>query len=116
AERTGDFSQSPFTGSITTDAQASILNARCNAGASVGTTYSTIFPGSKIPTNCLDPVAADLVSRFVPCPLADPTCTNPTNTLNNFQSIPDERSHANQFTFKLDHNINGKQNLSAYYY
>src|SRR6266513_4622156 len=77
----------------------------------------TLFPGSIIPSNCLDPVAVDLMKRYVPCPNADPKCSNLTpGGANVFQSIPNESSHANQFTMKLDHRINEKQNLSIYYY
>jgi hypothetical protein len=53
----------------------------------------------------------------VPCPNADPTCSNLTPGINNvFRSIPNDLSHANQFTFKMDHRINEKQNLTGYYY
>lgn len=120
AERGGDFSASPFSGTLGTDALAQILNNRpgCLNGtvASAGTPWSTLFPNSQIPTSCFDPVAASLLQQFVPCPNADPTCTNLANSANVSQSIPLERSHANQFTMKLDHRINDKQNFSGYYY
>jgi outer membrane receptor protein involved in Fe transport len=109
-------------GSIGTDAFASILNARCNAGIttlpSVGgpIPYSTVFPSGNIPTNCFDPVAVSLMNQFVPCPNADPTCSNLSNGDNRFQSIPNDYQHGNQFTVKVDHRINDKQNLSVYYY
>ncbi|PYU80221.1 MAG: hypothetical protein DMG50_21110 [Acidobacteria bacterium] len=119
AERNGDFSATPFDPSATIQDQlvADVFNARCNLGASVGDAYGTLFPGSIIPSNCLDPVAVDLMKRYVPCPNADPKCSNLTpGGANVFQSIPNESSHANQFTMKLDHRINEKQNLSIYYY
>ena len=119
AERTGNFSATPFDPSATIQDQlvADIFNARCNLGASVGDAYATLFPGSVVPTNCLDPVAVDLVKRYVPCPNADPACSNPTpGGANVFRSIPNDNSHANQFTAKMDHKINDKQNLSIYYY
>src|SRR6267142_2810597 len=129
AERTGDFSATPFafnpgdptlpTATIQDQLVADILNARpgCNVGASVGDAYATLFPGSIIPTSCLDPVAVDLMKRYVPCPNADPTCANLTpGGANTFRSIPNDNSHANQFTFKLDHKISDKQNLGIYYY
>ena len=108
-------------GSIGTDAFASILNTRCNAGIPLPsvagpTAYSAAFPSGNIPTNCFDPVAVSLMNQFVPCPNADPTCSNLANTSNIFQSIPLDRQHENQFTVKLDHRINDKQNLSVYYY
>jgi outer membrane receptor protein involved in Fe transport len=123
AERAGDFSQSPFSGFITTDAFASILNARCNLGIPLPSTtttgavpYSSIFPTNQIPTNCFDPVAVSLMNQFVPCPNADPTCSNPGSAGNIFQSIPNDRQRGDQFTLKLDHHISNSQNLTAYYY
>jgi hypothetical protein len=108
-------------GSIGTDAFASILNTRCGAGIPLPsvagpTAYSAVFPSGNIPTNCFDPVALSLMNLYVPCPNADPTCSNLNNTNNIFQSIPDDRQHENQVTVKLDHRINDKQNLSVYYY
>ena len=103
AERNGDFSATPFDPSATIQDQlvADVFNARCNLGASVGDAYGTLFPGSIIPSNCLDPVAVDLMKRYVPCPNADPKCSNLTpGGANVFQSIPNESSHANQFTMK----------------
>lgn len=118
AERVGDFSASPFDPSavVGTPLLANILNARCGIGAAVGEAYTTLFPNSQIPTNCFDPVAANLLKKYVPCPNADPNCSNLNNTDNIFRSIPNEDSHANQFTVKIDHKINDKQNLAAYYY
>ncbi len=101
---------------IGTDAFAAMLNARCNAGVTAGDLYSTAFPSGNIPTNCFDPAAVSLMNQFVPCPNADPTCSNLNNTNNIFQSIPLDRQHENQFTIKVDHRINDKQNLSVYYY
>jgi outer membrane receptor protein involved in Fe transport len=112
-----------FGGGIGTDAFASILNARCNAGIPLPSStltgsvpYSTAFPSGNIPTNCFDPVAVSLLNQFVPCPNADPTCSNLSNTDNRFQSIPNGHQRGNQFTVKVDHRINDKQNLSVYYY
>jgi hypothetical protein len=118
AERAGDFSASPFdpTAVVGTDTFAAILNARCGVGATAGATYNSLFPTNVIPTNCFDPAAAALLKNFVPCPNADPNCSNPGNVDNLFRAIPNEDSHANQFTVKIDHRINEKQNLNAYYY
>lgn len=109
-------------GSVGTDAFAAILNARCNAGIttlpSVGgpIPYASVFPSGNIPSNCFDPVAFSLLNQYVPCPNADPTCSNLSNGTNIFQSIPLDRQHGNQFTVKVDHRINDQQNLSLYYY
>jgi carboxypeptidase family protein len=118
AERAGDFSATPFdpTAVVGTQTFADILNARCGVGATVGATYNSLFPTNVIPTNCFDPAAAAILKNFVPCPNADPNCSNSGNVDNLFRAIPNEDSHANQFTVKIDHKINEKQNLSLYYY
>src|SRR3984893_10339141 len=118
AERAGDFSASPFDPSavIATQTFADILNARCGAGATVGATYNSLFPTNVMPTNCFDPAAVAILQRFVPCPNADPTCNNLSNVDSLFRAIPNDRSHENQLTLKIDHRINNKQNLSVYYY
>ena len=120
AERAGDFSATPFDPSavIGTQTFADILNARpnCTTGAVEGDTYNSLFPNNVIPVGCLDPAAVGIMQHFVPCPNADPTCSNLANTDHLFRSIPNDKSHANQFTVKLDHRINDQQNLSIYYY
>jgi hypothetical protein len=110
------------TGAITTDTVASILNARCNANIPLPSTvggsvpYATAFPTAdptvgSVPANCFDPVAVDLAKLYVPAPTGVDPSGNPF-----FQSVPNDHSHANQFTAKVDHRINDKQNLSVYYY
>jgi hypothetical protein len=143
AERAGNFSATPFfagfsgayqPGECATDsanagvncpgaaigneAIASMLNARpgCTGGAAaVGTTWDSLFPGGIVPTGCFDPVAFDLL-KFVPCPNADPTCTNMGNTDHNFQAIPIGHTRDDQVTLRFDHQLNPNQNLSVYYY
>ena len=128
AERTGDFSQSPFTtitnpdGSqtiptLSSAALAGILQNRPNcasaistaggASPTVGTAWASIFPNSVIPSVCLDPVAVSLMNQYVPLP-------NPNSNI--FQSIPNDHQRGDQFTVKVDHHINDRQNLSIYYY
>jgi outer membrane receptor protein involved in Fe transport len=126
AERAGDFSESPFSGVLGTDALAGILQNRpgCatainNAGGvapTTGANWTDVFPNSQVPTACFDPVALSLMKQYVPCPNADPNCTNLANPDNIFQSIPNDRQRGDQFTIKIDHRINAAQNLSAYYY
>src|SRR5262249_32371897 len=112
AERAGDFSGSPFYPSAVgvTRLFADILHARCGVGASVGEAYTDLFPQSQIPTNCFDPVAANILKKYVPCPNADPSCANvdPNNPDNIYRAVPNDESHANQFTVKIDHKINDK--------
>jgi hypothetical protein len=120
AERLGDFSATPFdpSAAIGTQIFADILNARpnCTTGAAEGDTYNSLFPNNVIPVGCFDPAALGIMQSFVPCPNADPTCSNLANTDHLFRSIPNDKSHANQFTVKVDHRINDQQNLSFYYY
>ncbi|HWZ83886.1 MAG TPA: carboxypeptidase regulatory-like domain-containing protein [Terriglobales bacterium] len=127
AERAGDFSATPFafnptdqtlpTATIQDQLVADILNERCDIGATVGSTYHDLFPGNQVPVSCFDPVATDIMNRFVPCPNADPGCTNvDPNVDPSFRSIPNDRNHGNQFSVKVDHRINDKQNLSVYYF
>src|ERR1700730_3940677 len=119
AERAVDFSATGFTGSVGTHLEADMLFARCGVGASVGEPYSdpvgtqSVFgPNSQVPTNCFDPAAAAILQAYVP-----PANTLDSNgVLNTFRSIPNEDSHANQFTLKIDHSLTNKQNLTGYYY
>jgi hypothetical protein len=133
AERAGDFTAgglSSFGGTLTDDAVAQVLQQRPGCLSAIlavpgavtpapGTAWAGpggVFPNSQIPTACFDPVATNLMNRFVPCPNADPTCSNLANVNGRFQSIPNDYQHGNQFTVKVDHRINEKQNLSVYYY
>jgi len=73
-----------------------------------GANYSDIFPTNQIPLECLDPTAVDLL-QFVPLPSS-------ASNLNLIQTVPVQPTRGDQFTVKLDHRINDKQNLSFYYY
>jgi outer membrane receptor protein involved in Fe transport len=113
---------SPFTGTL---ANSALLASRpgCQAaitalgGATLadGVSYGGngqggnplgIFPTSQIPLACMDPTAVDLL-QFVPTPPNDGFLTS---------SVPTEAIRGDQFTVRLDHRINDKQNLSVYYY
>jgi hypothetical protein len=58
-----------------------------------------------IPLSCMDATAVDLL-QFVPTPING-------NTL---VTVPVQPERGDQFTVKIDHRINDKQNLSIYYY
>jgi hypothetical protein len=111
AERTGDFSAgTTFEGTLE---NASILNDRPGCAAAVGgtiadgTAYADIFPDNKIPLACMDPTAVALMNQFVPLP----------NTPDGFfQTAPIHRDRTDQFTVRLDHKINDRQQFSGYYY
>jgi len=118
-ERTGDFSEgSTFGGVLGTQTVVDQLNARpgCatavnsagGAPISLGANFADVFPGNVIPSPCMDPVAADLMGQFVPTP------NRPDGTFQTVSGIHADRT--DQFTFKVDHRINDKQNLSGYYY
>ena len=117
AERTGDFSNdAAFSGSVTDQFTADALNGRpgCTAaiGALGGTTpaagvgWNSIFPTNGIPAACQDPVAVDLL-RFVP---------GANRSDGSYQAVPVQSERQDQFTVRIDHRINSRQNFSFYYY
>jgi outer membrane receptor protein involved in Fe transport len=113
----GDFSElqqgTPFSGTL---ANSSLLTNRsgCQSATTAigggtisdGASYATIFPNQQIPLACMDPTAVDLL-QFVP---AAPNGGNLVST------VPTEAIRGDNFTGKVDHRINDKQNLSVYYY
>jgi hypothetical protein len=107
-----DFSsESPFAGTLT---NAFALNQRPNCTTAAGSApnipdglpYSAVFPGNIIPLGCLDSTAVDLL-QYVP---------TPANNNSALVTSPVQPDRGDQFTVKIDHRINGKQNLSFYYY
>lgn len=118
AERAGNFSSGPvFSGSIADAAVAQALMSRpgcsaavaANGGAAIaaGRAYASIFPDNRIPKQCFDATAADLLQQFVPLP---------DRASNIFQQSPDAKVREDQGTFRLDHNLNVQQQVSFYYY
>jgi carboxypeptidase family protein len=118
AERNGDFSAGPiFTGTISDAAVAQVLGNRAGCGAAVaanggatlaaGADYSAIFPRNRIPSECFDATAVDLLNQFVPLANGED---------NTFQASPDAKVRQDQITFRLDHNLTVQQQLSFYYY
>ena len=73
----------------------------------VGTPYSTIFPGGQIPASFFDPVAQNILNKFIPRPNAGP---------GNFVSTPVQPNDSVQWTIKIDQQLNPKQKLSGFYY
>jgi hypothetical protein len=118
----GDFSDTGgFGGGISNQFVADVLNGRTGctnailavpgavtpaAGANWGGPGG-VFPGGVIPTACQDPVASNLLQKFVPT-------ANIGTGLN--QVVPVGTINADKFTFRLDHKINDHQSLTAYYY
>ncbi|HTS35664.1 MAG TPA: carboxypeptidase regulatory-like domain-containing protein [Candidatus Solibacter sp.] len=100
---------------------ADALNGRPNCTTAItnlggqvpasGVQWNQIFPtdtngNATIPTECMDPVAVDLL-RFVP------SANRPDGT---YQGVPTNSDNQNQFTIRFDHHINDHQNFSFYYY
>jgi len=106
-----DFSsESPFGGTLDS---AFALNQRpCTTALGSapnipdGALYSDLFPGNIIPLGCLDATAVDLL-QLVP---------TPANNGSVVVTAPVQPVRGDQFTVRLDHRINDKQNLSFYYY
>lgn len=121
-ERTGDFSAiaSPgqqFGGAISDPFVAGVLNGRPGCGAAIsagggaapasGVGWNAIFPNGVIPTACQDPVAANLLQKYVP---------NANVGSNIFQAVPSGTDFQDQFTIRFDHKITDHQSFTAYYY
>ena len=123
AERAGDFSQGPngpqstFSGTLTDAYLAGVLNKRPGCAGAVGqeggaplaagTPWSAIFPNNKIPTQCFDPTALDLMNQYVP--LAN-------RGQNQLQLVPVDHLSGIQSTTRIDHRINDAHQLSFFYY
>jgi carboxypeptidase family protein len=120
-ERAGNFTNdTQFSGSITDQFAADALNGRpgCTtainalggatpaAGANWGGPGG-VFPTNVIPTACQDPVAINLL-RFVP------GANRPDGVT--YQAVPVQSERQDQFTVRIDHHINARQNFSFYYY
>jgi hypothetical protein len=68
--------------------------------------WTEVFPTSVIPSQCMDPVAQSLL-QYLPA-------SNLPGSM--YQGVPTESDDQDQFTFRVDHKINDRQNLSVYYY
>ncbi len=73
--------------------------------ATSGVLWQNVFPTGVIPTQCMDPVALNLL-QYLPAA--------PASGL--YQGVPTEADNQDQFTVRVDHKINDRQNLSVYYY
>jgi hypothetical protein len=127
AEIGGDFSNSDaFQGNINDQFVADALNGRPGCTAAIqaqggttpaaGAAWSDVFnttagiangvPANQIPTACMDPVALNLLQYL-------PASNLPGSQ---YQGVPTESDNQDQFTIRLDHRINDRQNFSIYYY
>ena len=117
-----DFSaDGPIGGSFTDDNVANTMNNNAKCVSALGgpvplpsqqspdptqqfVPWSTVFPNNIIPLACMDPTAVNLL-KYVP-----------TSASGLLVTVPVQPERGDQFTVKLDHRINAKQNLSFYYY
>ena len=122
-QRTGDFSGiasagQQFTGGISDPFVAQTLNGRAGCTSAIlavpravapaaGVGWNSIFPNGVIPTPCQDPVAANLLQRFIPT-------ANVGGDI--FQAVPVGGDFQDQFTIRIDHKLTEHQNLTGYYY
>ncbi len=126
AERTGDFSGiavagQQFGGAISDPFVAQVLNGRPGCSAAIQTgggialpnnftnpiPWASVFPNGVIPTPCQDPVAANLLQKYIPVANVG---------ANIFQAVPSGTDFQDQFTIRFDHKITDHQNFTAYYY
>jgi hypothetical protein len=77
-----------------------------NAPGNTYIPWTEVFPNVNIPTQCMDPVALSMLQYLPPANLPG----------SQYQGVPTESDDENQFTFRFDHKINDRQNLSVYYY
>lgn len=75
-----------------------------------GTPWATIFPTGVVPTSDYNPLAAQLVQKFVPLP----NCGTSTCTLFSFNPVT--KLKANQFTGRFDQNLGKNDSLWFYAY
>jgi len=119
----GDFSSgSPFSGTLTDNTVATILQNRTGCANAVSaeqtaagvpvtpiaplTPYSALFPNNKIPTQCFDPVAVSLLQYM-------PGAGGSANTI---FTVPNNRERGDQATVRVDHSFTNNQKTSIYYY
>ena len=114
AERAGQFGG--LSGTLNDLTEANILQNRAGCVSAIaaeggvlptpGTPYSSIFP-STIPTQCFDPVAANLVNNNVPLPNVGGYY---------YQASPNQHSRENQGTVRVDHTFSEHNSFTGYYY
>lgn len=105
ANRSGDFSQNPLTGTVTQAFFANQLSQKLGRPVTVGEPWSQVFPGSIIPQSAFSPAALRLL-QFIPTPNVGPS-TFSTAAL--AQTNLDNKGAA-----RVDANT-GYGQLSAYY-
>lgn len=106
-ERSGDFldrDPAGFSG-VTADALC-FPQGSSNCFAS-GTPYSAIFPNATIPLSAFDPVAKNILDKYIPSPNVG------TNSL---VITPIQPHDSDEFTTKLDHQLSQKHKITGLYF
>jgi len=106
AERGGDFTQVPLTGSVNGDYWAAQLSARLGQTVTVGEPYSQVFPTGHIPQSIWSAPAKNLL-QYIPMPNAGNAVFE---TADAAQTLED-----NKGSLRADWSV-GKGTLSAYYF
>ena len=106
AERNGDFSQNPLTGSVNGDAWAAQLSSRLGYQVIAGEAYAAVFPTGQIPTSIWSPPARYLLAS-IPQPNAG---TALFETASQAETLQDDKG-----ALRLDW-TRGKGTLTGYYF
>jgi hypothetical protein len=106
AERSGDFSQSPLTGSVNGNYWAALLSSRLGRAVTTGEPYSSVFPDGKIPQSAWS-APANYLLTYVPQPNAGGALFA---TSAEVQTLTD-----NKGALRADW-THGKGTLTAYYF
>ncbi len=106
AERGGDFSQNPLTGSVNGDSWAALLSSRLGRTVTAGEPYAEVFPDGKIPQSAWSAPAINLLT-YVPEPNSG---TALFATAAEAETLTD-----NKGALRADW-IHGKGALTAYYF
>jgi hypothetical protein len=115
AQRAGDFSTDPelvnnqdnpgeFPGVLSNDLCLPQGSANCFPA---NTPYSMIFPGGQIPLSSFDPLALDLINKFI---------SRQNSGTGSFVSTPVQPNDSYQWTVKVDQQLTANQKLSIFYY
>jgi hypothetical protein len=105
-ERTGNFSQSPLTGSVSGPYLAALLSAQLGQTVTAGEPYSQVFPAGQIPQSAWSAPAKSLLAS-IPTPNAG---AGLFETSSEAQTLQD-----NKGALRLDW-THGKGTLGAYYF
>ena len=106
AERAGDFSQTPLTGSVNGAAWAALLSARLGSPVTAGEPYAQVFPSGSIPAGAWSAPAKALLAS-IPQPNAGSALFA---TAAEAQTLTD-----NKGALRMDWS-HGKGTLTAYYF